>query len=462
MFIETIRSPGLAHLSYIIGDNGEAAVVDPRRDIEIYIETAQRNGAEIKYVFETHRNEDYVVGSCDLARRTGAKVLHGHALDFGYGQAVRQDDSFMLGKLKLRVLETPGHTFESISIALYDTDFSKTEAVAVFTGDTLFIGDVGRADFYPERAQEVANLLYDSLFETLLPLGDQVILYPAHGAGSVCGAGMADREFSTIGYERRNNPMLQISDRESFVEAKLREKHAKPPYFAKMEELNQQGQAPLEILPRPRPISAKGFAEALQAGIHAVDLRSPEAIAGAFVPGSLALPLPLLSGFAGWFLPYDQPIGLIADDFADVEEAVRQLVRIGYEQIECFLDNGLHGWEVTGHHFQTVPAIHAELLKTRLEQNSDFTLLDVRSDDEVESGILPGAHHIYLGQLPDQLEGLPRGRTITTFCGSGQRAIVAASLLKQAGFEAVEVCLGSMAACRAIGCELVTPQQAAA
>jgi hydroxyacylglutathione hydrolase len=208
MFLEKIKSDGIAHLSYILGDGLEAAVIDPRRDCQIYIDIAARQGTRISRIFETHRNEDYIIGSKDLVQRTGATIHHGKAFNFAFGKAVSEKDSFELGGLRLTILETPGHTFESISIVVTDTNFGD-DAVAVFTGDTLMIGDVGRTDFFPDRAKEVAAALYDSIFTKLLPLGDQTIIYPAHGAGSVCGDSMASREFSTIGHERLNNPVLQ-------------------------------------------------------------------------------------------------------------------------------------------------------------------------------------------------------------------------------------------------------------
>jgi hydroxyacylglutathione hydrolase len=197
MFIETIRSEGLAHLSYLIGHGGKAAVIDPRRDFRIYIEKALGHGARIDCIFETHRNEDYVIGSPELSELTGAKIYHGTQLDFRYGNPAVEGDSFELGDLTLRVIETPGHTFESLSIVVMDRS-TGNEPIGVFTGDALFIGDVGRTDFFPGGEEEMAGLLYDSIFKKLLPLGDHVILFPAHGAGSVCGESMAEREFSTL------------------------------------------------------------------------------------------------------------------------------------------------------------------------------------------------------------------------------------------------------------------------
>ncbi len=455
MFLEKVKSPGLAHLSYIVGHGGQAAVIDPRRDCAVYVAIAHENGARITHIFETHRNEDYVIGSRDLARRTGAEIHHGKNLDFAYGRPVSEGDTFELGDIRLKILETPGHTFESISIALFDTGFGD-QPIGVFTGDCLFIGAVGRTDFFPDRAREVAGLQYDSIFKKLLPLGDQVLLYPAHGAGSVCGSGMADREFSTLGYERMFNPDLQAERREAFIEKKVSGHEYQPPYFRKMEEYNQKGSAPvMDRLPEPPPMSPQEFEQAMQRKALAVDLRSPEAFAGAFVPGSLALPLEMVPAFAGYFIPYDQDLILIGKNQSEIDTAVRYFIRMGYDRLSGFLSPGLHGWETSGRAYGRIPAVHVNELVRRIEAKERFTLLDVREISELEeTGKLPGAVHIFLGELPGRLEKIPRDRPVTTFCGSGQRAIIAASILKQNGFQEVEDSLGSMAACEAAGCPI--------
>ena len=453
MFLEIVRSEGLGHLSYVFGDGGQAAVVDPRRDCDVYVDIAYRKGARITHIFETHRNEDYVIGSLDLATRTDATIFHGTALPFGYGEDAKDGDSFTLGDIRLTVIETPGHTMESISLALADTSFSD-DPIAVFTGDALFIGDVGRTDFFPDRAKAVAGLLYDSIFEKILPLGDHVILYPAHGAGSVCGSGMASREFSTLGYERQHNPVLQLTDRNAFVRHKTGEHHYQPPYFAKMEAFNLEGPPLLGSIPKAHPLSVAEFAALMGDGVIALDIRSPEAIAGAHIPGSLAIPCEMLPSFAGWYLSHDNSIALVAPNYRDAQMAVRHLARLGYDNVVGFLDEGLHAWEVSGRDYGAIPALHAKDLKARLESSAPFVLLDVRARDEVEKARLPTGTHIYVGELPARLDDIPGDRPITTFCGSGQRAIIAASILKRHGFQDVEVCLGSMAACQAIGCPI--------
>ena len=452
MFLEKLKSEGLAHLSYMIGDGMEAVVIDPRRDIQCYLDIAARQGVRITRIFETHRNEDYVIGSVELAERTGASIHHGHALDFGYGHDVREGDTFECGALHLRVLETPGHTPESISLVLTDSNQGDTP-VGVFTGDALFVGDVGRTDLLPGREREMAEALHASLFDKLLPLGNQALLYPAHGAGSVCGENMADREFSTLGHERAHNPMLQITDREAFVKRKLGEQHYVPPYFKQMERLNQCGAPLLQHLPRPLPLSADDIAKRQKAGARVIDLRSAEAFAGAHIPGSLALPLDLLPAYAGYLLDYDTDLLLVAEDVGTVENAIARLVRMDYTRIAGYLKGGLGAWETSGRRFGHVDAINADDLDARLQSGDAPLLLDVRKQTEFKAKRLRGAKHVFLGHLPDALDTLPRDCRVVTFCGSGKRAIVAASLLKHAGLDDVANAFGSMAACEAIGCD---------
>ena len=451
MFLHKIKSEGLAHLSYILGDGNEAVVIDPRRDVDCYIDIAAREGVRITRIFETHRNEDYVIGSVELATRTGASIHHGHALDFGYGEDVREGDCFECGALRLRVLETPGHTPESISLVLTDGNQGDTP-VGVFTGDALFVGDVGRTDLIEGREREMAEALHRSLFDKLLPLGDQALLYPAHGAGSVCGENMADREFSTLGHERAHNPLLQVTDREAFVRRKLDEHHYVPPYFRQMERLNQCGAPVLHHLPPPAPLPPDAFEARRKGGARVVDLRSAQAFAGTHVPGSLALPLPLLPAYAGYLLGYDEDLLLVAEDADAAREAVARLARMDYTRVAGYLKGGLGEWESSGREFGSIDAVHAADLDARLQSPEPPLLLDVRKITEYRGKRLRGATHVFLGHLPARICELPRDRPIVTFCGSGQRAVVAASLLRAAGIAHVENAFGSMAACESIGC----------
>ncbi|MHA1132609.1 MAG: MBL fold metallo-hydrolase [Candidatus Helarchaeota archaeon] len=230
MFLKRIESEGLAHFSYLIGAKNEAIVIDPRRDCQVYYDLAREEEIKIKYIFETHRNEDYVIGSAELAHLAGAEIFHGAGLDFKYGTPIQDGQAFNFGDLILKALHTPGHTDESMSYTLHDPS-AGSEPIMIFTGDALFIGDVGRIDLYgPEEAPRLAEALYDSIFDKILPLGDGVILLPAHGAGSVCGGNIATREYSTLGLERLQNPVLQKS-KEEFIQFKVSEEHDRPPYL---------------------------------------------------------------------------------------------------------------------------------------------------------------------------------------------------------------------------------------
>lgn len=452
MFVEKVKSEGLAHLSYLLGDGGVAAVIDPRRDWEVYVARARERGCRIAHVFETHRNEDLVSGAAALARATGAAVHHGPdpAGKVVYADTVREGDRFRLGALEIRVLETPGHTDDSLSYAIADGSFGE-DAVGVFTGDALFIGDVGRTDFYPERAEEVAGLLYDSL-RKILALGDQAIVYPAHGAGSVCGNAMADREFSTLGYERANNPRLRIADRRAFIEAKRAEHHEQPPYFRRMERMNLEGASAAMSAPTPLAAGELGALE----GATLVDVRSVAAYLGAHLPGSLCLPEGMVPAFAGWLLEPEEELVLVAEDAGQAERATRHLFRIGYDRVAGFLTTALPGWAASGRPFRSLAVVDtAEVARRVADPPSRWSLLDVRSRSEVAAGTIDGALPVYAGRISEEIGRLDASASYTVFCGSGARASVAASVLERAGFGALDVYLGSMGAWKTAGHSVV-------
>ncbi|WOI52179.1 MBL fold metallo-hydrolase [Parvularcula sp. LCG005] len=437
MKLEKIKTEGLAHLSYLLTSNGEAAVIDPRRDIDVYLDPARRDGCRITHIFETHRNEDLVSGAGLLAEVTGADVWHGPnpAEPIRYAKTTREGDSYQVGDARIEVLETPGHTYDSLSFILFDQS-AQDGPVGVFTGDALFVGDVGRTDFYPGKEREVSGLLYDSL-QKLLKLGDHVLLYPAHGAGSVCGSGMADREFSTIGHERRNNPRLGL-DRDAFIEAKLAEHHEQPPYFRLMERLNVEGASPTRRYPLPPP---KPILKASAEDSQLVDVRGVVDFAGAHIPGSIAIPDDMLAAFAGWVLDPDQAIDLVCRDAAQAERSVLTLERIGYDHVESFR-TGMVPVASSGAAFASLTMVGTETVRERLGTGG-WMLLDVRGIDEFAAGHIEGATNIYLGHLPSRVAELPRDKSITVMCGSGARATIAASILLRNGFENVDVYLGS-------------------
>ena len=443
MFLRQIKTEGLAHFSYILGDGGLAAVIDPRRDIGIYLDIARANGVRIAHIFETHRNEDLVSGARALADVTGATVYHGPnaAGKIPYAGTVTEGFSADIGTLTLKVLETPGHTDDSISIVIHDDGYTDG-AVGVFTGDALFVGDVGRTDFYPDRAEEVAGKLHDSL-QKLLALGDQTILYPAHGAGSVCGAGMAAREFSTIGHERRNNPRLQIESREAFIAAKTAEHHYQPPYFRLMEQLNLSGApacnapAPLQML----PLSALRQ----KAPRHLLDVRSVLAYLGGHIEGSQALPVSMIAAFGGWFLGRDDSIALIAESVEEAEAASQHLCRIGFDKVVGAALAPV-GMAAGGEKLGAIPIVDAAEVAQRLENKQDWALLDVRSIEEFEAGHIARARHCYAGDVLAACDVPALPARVTVMCGSGARATLAASALKRCGQRGVDVFMGSYSA----------------
>lgn len=445
MFLETVHAEGLNHLSYIIGDDGQAAVIDPMRDCKKYVEIANHHGAQIKHIFETHRHEDFVVGSLELARRTQARIHHSDALPFKYGETVKENSRFDLGKLTLKVIETPGHTIESISIVIMDQNFGN-KPVGVFTGDTLFVGDTGRTDMNAPRAEEMAGKLFYSIHNKLLSLGDQTIIYPAHGQSSMYSPDVAARTFSTIGYERVCNPCLKKSRRE-FIKDKLSEEHYYAPYFRKMEQLNQDGVQLVPKLPEPKPVDANAFSSSIEnSDIFLLDIRSADAFAGAHIPGSLNIPIDILPLYGGWFLPYDRKIALIADRDRDIEQARIYLMRIGLDNLAQYISGGIWTWIKAGKPLSFIPATDIATLYKRIEDRENLLVLDVRSHREYENASSGKSRRIWIGELSQQIGNLPRGKKIVTLCGNGQRASIAASYLKkhESLFQDVEICLGSV------------------
>ncbi|SFP20349.1 MBL fold metallo-hydrolase [Qipengyuania nanhaisediminis] len=444
MLLEKIKTPGLSHLSYLVGSGGKAAVIDPRRDCECYVEMARAEGLEITHIFETHRNEDLVSGAPILKELTGARVLHGPnpAGAIKYADTAREGEEFEIGQLRIKVLETPGHTDDHLAFVLHDAAYPDGP-VGVFTGDALFVGDVGRTDFYPDRKREVAGLLFDSL-QKILGLGDQVILYPAHGAGSVCGSGMAEREFSTLGHERLNNTRLQFETKEAFIDFKVEENHYQPPYFRLMERLNLEGGDAAPRVMRPQRLSLSEL-EAVEVD-HLIDVREPLAFASGHLPGSMNLPVGMISAFAGWFIGESEKIALIASDEDQLEAAMTHLVRIALGTVVGGYV-GVVPAAAQGRTLRTIPMIGTDEVAQRLaKEDESWTLLDVRDADERAQSAIEGSRHIYVGELHTRYRDLDRSERYTLMCASGMRATVAAGWLASRGFENLDVYLGSMGA----------------
>lgn len=450
MIFERIKSEGISHNSYFIAAGADAAVIDPRRDCQVYADLASRTGTKVRHILETHRNEDYVIGSVELADLTGADIHHGPGLAWQYGNTLADGKEFPIGPLALTARRTPGHTDESVSYILTERDGSGA-TVIVFSGDTLFVGDVGRTDLYgPEQAPRLAGDLYDSIFNTLLPLGDGVILCPAHGGGSVCGMHIADRDQSTLGIERLHNPVLQLKTKERFVSFKVREKPERPPYFTRMEQVNLAGPPLLGCMPSPGPLSPAEFKTAMDAGAVVLDASEPAAFGGAHIKGAYSIWLDGLPEFAGWVLPYDRPILLVLQDEAHLDKAVRYLRRSGYDRIQGYLRGGTEGWYNAGYSTEDLHLITVHQLRDMFNRGEKPVVLDVRGQEEWDAGHIEGALHIYVGHLERRIEEVPRDRTIAVLCNVGHRAGLGASILLRAGFSRVHNVIGSMSAWRAV------------
>jgi hydroxyacylglutathione hydrolase len=454
MFIKKIKSQGLSHNSYFIGSENEAVVIDPRRDCQIYIDIAQKEEMNIKGIYETHRNEDYVIGSIELAQRTGAKIYHGAKLDFKYGEALIDGQDFYFGKMKIIAIETPGHTDESMSYALADLDLSK-KPIIVFTGDNLFVGDVGRTDLYgPNEAHRLSEALYNSIFNKLLPLGDHVLIFPAHGAGSVCGGDISQREDSTLGIERVFNPILQKT-REEFIDYKSSEQHTRPPYFLKMEKYNLEGPPIFNKLPTPPPLMPEEFLKKIKMGAVVVDTRQPVSFGGAYLKDSYNIWLERIPSYAGWTLQFDKPILLVLEDKIYLDKAVRYLYRLGYDNLDGYLVGGIEGWYKKSLPFQHLGLISVYELNKWIEQKEDLLILDVREDQKWSEGHIPNSFNIFSGYLEKRIQELPKNRRIALICNIGNRASLASSILSRAGFVDIHNVLGGMIAWKNAGYEIV-------
>lgn len=452
MLFERIESIGLAHYSYLLGASGEAVVIDPRRDVEQYVRRAQGQGLRITHILETHRNEDYVVGSAAIAERTGARIWHADAqLPYEYGEEVQDGQTWDIGRLRLEAIHTPGHTPGSMSYLLHDLTGAPW---MVFCGDVLFAGDVGRVDLIdPERIQETAAELYQSIFERILPLGDELLLCPAHGSGSVCGNSIVDRPWTTLGMERRRNPSLAHTEKDDFVAhaAKVLER---PPYFRRMERINLIGAAGAEMVPSAAPMQPDDMAEAMREA-WVLDARPSLAFAAGHIPGALSIWPGGVSSFAGWFLDDERPMLLVTTSDETLEPIQTELLRLGFDRLTGYLAGGMHSWLTAGLYAERLSTMTVHELCRQLDDGQAPYILDVRSDEELATdGAIPGAQHIHITQVPERSDEIPDDREVLIFCGSGVRSTTVASYLQHLGGYRVSVLLGGLAGWDSVRCPL--------
>lgn len=460
MYIEQLYTTCLAEAAYYIESNGEAAIIDPLRETEPYIELAKKRNATIKYVFETHFHADFVSGHIDLARKTGAVIVYGPTAETGYETFVAHDnETFTLGNVKIKVLHTPGHTLESSCYLLYNEQ-GKEEAI--FTGDTLFVGDVGRPDLAIKSdltIEDLAGMMYESLNTKIKTLADDVTVYPAHGAGSACGKNIGKETFSTIGQQKQLNYALQPMSKQEFVAAVTDGLSAAPNYFALDASLNKQGYDSIdEVLTRnTKALSVEEVEAEIRKGAMVLDVRNPDTFEKGFVPG--AVNIGLNGQYAPWvgeLLDANVPLVLVTDEGKETE-AVLRLARVGYENVNGYLQGGIVAWQAAGKKVDTIHSISAKELEARIHSNPDLDVLDVRKPGEAESGIIEGAHHICLSKLQKQLHTLDQSKHYFIHCAGGYRSMMAASIMKRKGFNHVTNILGGMGKIKETGLKLVSP-----
>jgi hydroxyacylglutathione hydrolase len=443
MFFEQFYLGCLAHASYMLASEGEAVVVDPQRDVDIYLKAAEEQKVKIRHIFETHLHADFVSGHNELAAGTGATIYMGAKAHAEFPH-VGVEDGFELrvGKARISVLETPGHTPESVCLVIMDEEKS-SKPWAVLTGDTLFLGDVGRPDLSKTHTpKQLAGLLYDSLHDKLLKLSDDVMVYPAHGAGSLCGRNMRAERSSTMGTERLTNYALQIKSREEFVQQLTENLPARPEYFLQDAEINRTGASSLSELPALTAVSAAELKALLDDAVIALDVRPGEQFAAGHVPGAINIALSgQFASWAGTVLGLSARPVLIGDSAEQLSEARLRLARVGIEDARGYLKDGIAGWKQAGFALAETPQISVQELQRDLRAGQS-AVLDVRREPEWQAGHIEEAAWWPLDNFKVAAPEIDRDAPVAVHCKSGYRSMIACSLLQRAGFRNVSNVVG--------------------
>lgn len=439
MYIQQIYTNCLAQAAYYIESNGEAAIIDPLRDYDTYIQMAGSRGAKIKYVFETHFHADFVSGHIDLAKKTGAQIVYGPTTETSYPVYVARDKELLnLGKISIQVLHTPGHTPESTCFLLKD---EQGKDHAVFTGDTLFVGDVGRPDLLDGiiTQEELAGMMYDSLHNQLMPLADEVIVYPAHGAGSACGKNIGKETYSTIGAQKQSNYALQPMSKDLFIQTLTDGIQPAPAYFFKDAKLNKQGYASIEEVMKQgmTALDVPALEQMKSDAVTIIDTRNPEIFEQGFIPGSINFGLN--GQYAIWaatLLDITQPVIIVAEPGKE-HESVERLTRVGFDQIRGYLKGGFAAWLDSGKRYDMVITVDEEEFELDAK-HTDIQILDVRRPGEWNELHLKKATHVSLGDLNKKFSQLDKDGEYLVHCAGGYRSMIAASYLKSKGFQRVK------------------------
>jgi hydroxyacylglutathione hydrolase len=456
MYIEQLYTSCLAEAAYYIESDGEAAIIDPLRETEPYIALSQKRDSKIKYVFETHFHADFVSGHIDLAKEVNATIVYGPLAITSYKiHCAKDGEEFKIGKLTLRVLHTPGHTPESTCYLLLDEN---KKAHAVFTGDTLFVGDVGRPDLLDGimTKEELASMMYDSLNTKIKTLGDEVIVYPAHGPGSACGKNIGKETFSTIGEQKKFNYALRDLTREEFIQEVTDGILPPPQYFFEDARINKMGYNPIESVMKEntKPLTLQQFKEAQQKGAFILDTRMPDDFEKGFVPGSLNIGLNgQYAVWVGTLIDIRQPLILVTE-VGKEEESILRLARVGYENIIGYLEGGVASWDAK---LEAVRSISAQQMIS--EMKNGLTVLDVRKPGEWNISHVKDAIFVPLAEMPDNLGSFDKTMPYLVHCGGGYRSMMAISLMKKQGFKNLLNIYGGFGAMQQAGLEIVTEEE---
>lgn len=455
MYIEQLYTNCLAEAAYYIESEGEAAIIDPLRETEPYIELAKKRGAAIKYVFETHFHADFVSGHIDLARKVNAPIIYGPMADTQYDVINAVDgQEFKLGKVKFRVLHTPGHTPESSCYLLLDENGKEH---SIFTGDTLFVGDVGRPDLLDGimTREELASMMYDSLNKKIKTLPDTVVVYPAHGPGSACGKNIGKETYSTIGEQKKFNYALKDMSREEFIE-KVTDGILPPPsYFFEDARINKAGYNPIDevISTNKKPLSPDEIKKAVQNGALILDTRKPDDFEKGFIPGSLNIGLNgQYAVWVGTLIDINKTLVLVTENGKE-EESILRLARVGYENVAGYLKGGIQAWNGN---LDTVKSIQATEVATQIAKGVD--VIDVRKPGEWNTSHLKKAEFLPLADMPDNLETMDKEKPYVVHCAGGYRSMIACSLMKQKGFANVTNVYGGFGAMVTAGLPVTTEE----
>ncbi len=455
MKIERIYTPGLAQIAYLVGDesSGVAALIDPRRDVNEYLDLAQSLGLRITHVFETHVHADFVSGAQEVVRATEATIYASRLGESTFDHvAIDDGDVIEVGSLRFQAYWTPGHTPEHMAFLVTDPAVSDAPQT-LFSGDMLFVGEVGRPDLLGEaQTAQLVDQLFMSIRERLIPLDDEIIVYPGHGAGSACGKKIGDSPSTTIGQEKRFNYAFQIPDRDEFRSAIMDGMPPAPTYYPVLKRINKHGAPMMSELSPGQPLTADALEQQVRNGSFLVDARTQDAFGGAHIPGATFAGLgPNFTAWMGWLAPFEQDIVLVLAVDDQFEDARTELRRIGLDRVAGYLQGGMATWESEGRDIATLPQISVNDLQEQLTNDSaDIQVLDVRSLDEWNGGHIDGATHRYLADIIRENGSAAKvsenGTTTAIICGSGYRSSVAASVLQQAGTKNLVNVVGGMTA----------------